>query len=373
VSDPRYEKLAHLLVHHSARLKPGERVLVETFDIPSEFIVVLIKAIAAAGAQPLCLMKQNRVLRELYHAATPEQMKFWGAVERMQMEGVQAYIGVRGTLNATEMSDVPAEKMAIYQKHLWHHVHTEVRVPRTRWVVLRWPTPSMAQQARMSTEAFEDFYFRVCTVDYEAMARAMKPLQEVMERTDRVRIVGPGTDLRFSIKGIPVVGCAGDKNIPDGEMFTSPVLDSVDGTLSVNTASMYQGVIFERIALEFKKGKIVAAAASNTDRINRILDTDEGGRRIGEFSIAFNPQILHPMMDTLFDEKIAGSFHFTPGQAYEEADNGNRSEIHWDLVTIQRPEYGGGEIYFDDQLVRKDGLFVTRALAGLNPDRFPAA
>ena len=201
----------------------------------------------------------------------------------------------------------------------------------------------------------------------------MKPLQEVMERTDRVRIVGPGTDLRFSIKGIPVVGCAGDKNIPDGEMFTSPVLDSVDGTLSVNTASMYQGVIFERIALEFKKGKIVAAAASNTDRINRILDTDEGGRRIGEFSIAFNPQILHPMMDTLFDEKIAGSFHFTPGQAYEEADNGNRSEIHWDLVTIQRPEYGGGEIYFDDQLVRKDGLFVTRALAGLNPDRFPAA
>jgi len=371
VIDPRHERLAELLVRHSTRLKRGERVLVETFDVPAEFTVVLVRTIAAAGASPLCLTKNNQVLRELYLAATPEQMKFWGEVERMQMEGVQAYIGVRGTNNATELADVPSDKMALYQKHLWNRVHNEIRVPKTRWVVLRWPSHSMAQQARMSTEAFEQFFFDVATVDYVAMERALLPLKERMARTDRVRIVGPGTDLRFSIKGIPVVGCSGERNIPDGETFTSPVLDSVEGRLSVNTASLYQGVVFERIVLEFEGGKIVSAEANHTERLNRILDTDEGARRIGEFSLAFNPRILHPMMDILFDEKIAGSFHFTPGQAYEEADNGNRSEIHWDLVTIQRPDYGGGEIYFDGELVRKDGRFVVPELAGLNPERFP--
>jgi aminopeptidase len=283
------------------------------------------------------------------------------------MEGVQCYVGVRGSLNATEMADVPAERLELYQKHVLKPVHFEVRVPRTKWVVLRWPTPSMAQQARMSTESFEDFYFDVCTVDYAAMARSMEPLRARMSAAREVRIIGPGTDLRFSIAGIPVVGCAGERNIPDGEMFTAPVRDSVEGTLSVNTASLYQGVVFEKVRLEFKNGKIVAASANHAERLERILDTDEGSRYIGEFSLAFNPKIREPLLDTLFDEKIAGSFHFTPGNAYKEADNGNRSQVHWDLVTIQRPEYGGGEVYFDGKLIRKDGLFVVPDLAGLNP------
>ena len=366
MTDPRYQRLAEIIVRHSCSVEPGEKVLVETFDIPEEFTVLLVRAIVEAGGLPLCQTKQNRVLRELYRSASVEQMKFWGEVERQQMEGVQAYVGVRGSLNATEMSDVSPEKYDIYQKYHWHPVHTEVRVPHTKWVVLRWPTPSMAQQARMSTEAFEDFYFDVCTVDYAAMADAMKPLERRMAATRDVRIVGPGTDLRFSIDGIPVVGCSGERNIPDGEMFTSPVRDSVEGKLSVNTASLYQGIVFDRIELQFSRGKVIAATANHPQRLEHILDTDEGARYIGEFSIAFNPKILHPMMDTLFDEKIAGSFHFTPGQAYEDADNGNRSEIHWDLVTIQRPDYGGGEIYFDGELVRKDGLFVVEDLAGLN-------
>jgi aminopeptidase len=367
LTDPRYERLAEIIVHHSCAVREGEKVLVEAFDIPEEFTALLIRTIAAAGGLPLCLTKQNRVLRELYRRATAEQMRFWGEVERCQMEGVQAYVGLRGSSNATEMADVPPERMELYQRHLWHPVHTEVRVPRTKWVVLRWPTPSMAQQARQSTEAFEDFYFEVCTVDYQTMAEAMRPLKARMEAARQVHILGPGTDLRFSIAGIPVVGCSGERNIPDGEMFTSPVRDSVEGALSVNTASLYQGVVFEGVQLTFEKGRIVAAHANHGERLNRILDADEGARYIGEFSLGFNPRIREPMMDTLFDEKIAGSFHFTPGQAYEEADNGNRSEIHWDLVTIQRPEYGGGEIYFDGELVRKDGLFVTGDLAGLNP------
>ncbi len=363
--DPREKQLAEIIVRHSCKVREGEKVLIETFDIPPAFTALLVREVAEAGGLPICSTKQNRVLRELYRCATEEQMKFWGEAEKRVMEGVQCYVGLRGSLNATELADVPQEKMDLYLAHLWNPVHTKVRVPRTKWVVLRWPTPSMAQQAQLSTEAFEDFYFDVCTVDYEAMARDMKPLESRMARANDVRIVGPGTDLRFSIGGIPVIGCAGEKNIPDGEMFTSPIRDSVYGWISVNTMSLYQGIVFENIRLTFEAGKIIEATANHTERLEKILDIDEGARFIGEFSIAFNPRILHPMMDTLFDEKIAGSFHFTPGQAYEEADNGNRSQIHWDLVTIQRPEHGGGEIYFDGELIRKDGLFVTEDLAGL--------
>jgi len=368
VADPRFQELADVIVHHSCSVQSGERVLIETFDIPSEFTALLVRTVSHAGGVPFCITKDNRVLREIFQNATVEQMKFWGEAERFLMEGVQAYVGVRGTSNATEFADVPAEKMDIYKKHMMYPVHMEIRVPKTKWVVLRWPTPSMAQQAHTSTEAFEDFYFDVCTVDYPAMARSMEPLQKRMQHAHDVHITGPGTDLRFSIEGIPVVGCAGDKNIPDGEMFTSPVRDSVQGTLSVNTQSLFEGVVFDDIKLVFNEGKIVEATANHTERLNHILDCDEGARYIGEFSFGFNPRILHPMLDTLFDEKIAGSFHFTPGQAYEDADNGNRSQVHWDLVTIQRKDYGGGEIRLDGELIRKDGQFLPDDLKNLNFD-----
>ncbi|PYJ43112.1 MAG: aminopeptidase, partial [Verrucomicrobia bacterium] len=237
---------------------------------------------------------------------------------------------------------------------------------KTKWVVLRWPTPSMAQLAGMSTEAFEDFFFDVCTLDYRKLQPGMRALKHFMERTDRVQIKGPDTDLRFSIKGIPAVICGGDRNIPDGEVFSCPVKDSVDGHVTFNAPSIYQGTAFDGIRLEFEGGKIVAATSNETKKLNKILDSDPGARYIGEFSLGFNPRVLQPMRDILFDEKIAGSFHFTPGQAYEEADNGNRSQVHWDLVSIQRPDYGGGEIYFDGKLLRKEGKFVPKQLQSLN-------
>ena len=364
--DPRYRQLADTIVQHSCRIEEGDKVLIEAFDIPEEFTALLIRRVAEAGGVPICHTRQNRVLRELYRVASTEQMQFIGEIERQQMEGVQAYVGIRGTANSTEMSDVPADRLELYQHYVWKPVHNEVRVPRTKWVVMRWPTPSFAQQAKTSTEAFEDFYFDVCTVDYAAMAKSMEPLQKLMESAREVHITGPGTDLRFSIEGIPAVGCAGEHNIPDGEMFTAPVRDSVNGRLSVNTQSLYLGVVYDQIVLDFRDGKIVEASANHRERIERVLDTDEGARYIGEFSLAFNPKIREPMMDILFDEKIAGSFHFTPGQAYEEADNGNRSEVHWDLVTIQRPEHGGGEIRFDGELIRKDGQFLPKDLHALN-------
>lgn len=371
MKDPRYSKLAGVLVNHSSRVQPGDKVLVEAFDIPADFTVELIQAISEAGGLPLVNTYHQRVLRALFHHASEEQMKLIGQVERKRMEAVQCYIGVRGYPNICEMSDVPRAKMDLYERHWWTYVHQEIRVPKTRWVVLRWPLPSMAQSAGMSTEAFEDFFFRVCAeVDYARMHQAMQPLIDLMNRTDHVHIVGPGTDLQFSIKGIGTVGCWGQRNIPDGECFTAPVKESVNGVIQFNTETLYRGTVFSGIRLEFKQGRIVAAQAASTaltKKLNEILDSDAGARYIGEWSLGFNPHILHPMKDILFDEKIAGSFHLTPGQAYEEADNGNRSQIHWDMVCIQRPDYGGGEIHFDGKLIRKDGLFIPPELAGLNP------
>ena len=281
---------------------------------------------------------------------------------------MDCYIGIRGSSNTSELADVPAEKMKLYEKLYSTPVHHEIRVPKTRWVILRYPNASMAQLSNTSTEAFEDFYYKVCNLDYSKMLTAMQELVKLMNRTDRVRLTGPGTDLSFSIRDIPAIPCAGEMNIPDGEVFTAPVRDSVNGKISYNTPSPYQGFTFENICLEFKNGKIINATANDTTRINQIFDTDQGARYVGEFAIGVNPYVLEPMKDILFDEKIMGSIHFTPGNCYEEAPNGNESAIHWDLVLIQRPEYGGGEIYFDDMLIRRDGRFVLPELECLNPE-----
>jgi aminopeptidase len=367
--DPRIQQLADVLVRHSVRVEPGDRVLVEAFDLPPEATACFVRSLAEAGAVPVVETRHNRVLRELYRNATEEQMRLIGGFELARMKEMNGYIGLRGGPNATEFADVPAERMALYQKHWWTPTHSEQRCTHTKWVVLRWPSPSMSQAAGMSTDAFEDFYFRACCFDYGRMERAVEPLKARMLRTREIRLVGPGTDLTLGKGEINVIPCTGRRNIPDGECFTAPVRDRVNGTISFNTATIYQGKTFENVRLTLKSGKIVEATASDTAALNTILDSDEGARYIGEFSLGFHPHILHPMKDTLFDEKIAGSLHFTPGMAYEIADNGNRSQVHWDMVLIQRPDYGGGEIYFDGELVRKDGLFVVEDLLDLNPDR----
>jgi len=366
--DPRLAKLAANLAGYSINVQPGDNVLIEMIGSERELLKCLIEEVAKRGGRPFVEIEDRSVTRTLLNVATPEQMEVWAAYDLERMKRMQGYIGIRSGDNASELADVPSDKMKLFDRVHRHPVHMEQRVKKTNWVILRYPSPSMAQSANMSTEAFEDFYFDVCNLDYEKMDRAMEPLHELMARTDKVRIVGPGTELEFSIKGIGAKKCSGKRNIPDGEVFSCPARNSVNGTIAYNTPSVYNGFTFENIAFTFENGKIVKATANDTDRINAILDSDEGARHIGEFSLGFNPHILHPMKDTLFDEKIAGSLHFTPGQAYEECDNGNRSSIHWDLVLIQRPEYGGGEIYFDDRLIRKDGLFVVPELEGLNPD-----
>jgi len=366
--DPRMKKLSDVLIDHSTRLKKGELIYIEAFDIPQEMVELLVAKVYSVGGIPLVSQKSARVLRKIYMGSDEETMRIYGEIELEKMRRAQAYIGLRGSFNITETSDVPADKMGLYKEHWLGPVHMKWRVPKTKWVVLRWPTSSMAQQAEMSTEAFEDFYFNTCTLDYSKMSKAMEPLVDLMKRTDKVRIVAPGTDLTFSIKGIPVIKCDGELNIPDGEVFTAPVKDSVNGTIRYNTKTLYEGKVFDNIELKFKDGKIVEATSSNTEAMNKIFDTDEGARFVGEFAIGVNPFVTRPMLDTLFDEKIAGSIHFTPGNSYDIAPNGNSSKVHWDIVLIQSKQWGGGEIYFDDVLIRKDGMFVIDELKGLNPE-----
>jgi len=366
--DARFEKLATLLVEYSTRLKRNEHVLIEAFDTPDEMTIALIRAARKAGAIPFVQVQRAQINREMALKASEPQLNFMARHELARMKKMDAYIALRGSNNITELSDVPVNQMQLVAKKM-RQVQDQ-RVKKTKWVVLRWPTPSMAQLAGMSTEAFENFYFDVCTLDYRKLQPGMKALKALMERTDRVEIKGPGTNLRFSIKGIGAVICGGDRNIPDGEVFSCPIKNSVQGHVSFNAPTIYQSIGFDGIRLEFRDGKVIDATGNQTQKLNKILDSDAGARYIGEFSLGFNPYILEPMRDILFDEKIAGSFHFTPGQAYEEADNGNRSQVHWDMVNIQRPDYGGGEIYFDGKLIRRDGEFLPQPLRSLNRRHF---
>jgi len=367
MNDPRYAKLADLLINYSCDLQKGEHILLDLVDVPDEMGVALIRAARKAGGTPVAEVRHSRLNRELVRGTDEAHAKTVRDIELARMKKMQAYLAIRGAHNASESGDVPADKLQMYSKTL--RPVLDHRVNKTKWCVLRGPTPSMAQAANMSTEAFEDFYFDVCTMDYRKMAKAMAPLVDRMAKADQVRLVAPGTDLRFSIKGIGAKPCEGTRNIPDGEVFSCPVKDSVEGVIAFNTPTLYSGTKFEGIRLEFKAGKIVKATGSNEKKLNEILDTDAGARYIGEFSLGFNPHIQSPMCDILFDEKIAGSLHFTPGQAYEDCDNGNRSAVHWDMVLIQRPEWGGGEVWFDGECIRRDGKFLPKDLQPLNPEK----
>ena len=368
MQDPRIERLAEVLVDHSVRPTAGENVLIEAFDLPeTQLVESLIRRVAACGARPRVHLLDNRVQRALLQAASDDTFDLMGRLDAAIMSEMQGYIGIRGSHNTSETQDVPQDRMKAAQERWRQPVHLEIRVPKTRWVVLRYPTPSMAQAAEMSTEAFEAYYFDVCTADYAAMAKNQEPLVARMEAAKDVRIVAPGTDLTFSIDDIPVVPCNGRRNIPDGEVFTAPHRESANGTIRYNVDTRYQGQVFRSVEFTFKDGKIVNADCDgNAEALNKILDSDEGARYLGEWSLGCNNAVRRPMLDTLFDEKIGGSMHLTPGNAYESADNGNRSQVHWDIVLIQTAAKGGGEVWFDGECIRRDGFFLPDDLQPLN-------
>lgn len=360
MKDKRNEILGRQLIDYSLKMKKGEILYLEikgkeTLELGKQ----IIRIATEKGVTVFWYYNDESLLRQWVKSGSDEQFAQQAELHLHLMQKASGYIGLRGSDNPFDMADIDQSRIDKYNALFYKPVHLEERVKRTRWVVLRYPNNAMAQLAETSQEAFEDFYFNVCCADYEKMSKAEDGLAALMNATDNVHIKSPGTDLTFSIKGIPSVKCDGQRNIPDGEVYTAPVRDSVNGVITFNTPSLYQGVVYNKVSLTFEKGKIIKATAdSNVEKLNKIFETDEGARYVGEFSLGVNPFVLHPMKDTLFDEKIAGSMHFTPGQCYDEAYNGNQSNIHWDQVLIQRKDYGGGEIWFDGKLIRKDGVFT---------------
>lgn len=369
MNDPRVDMLAYNLINYSVSLKPGEKILIENIGNEVPIAKALIKEVYKVGGIPFLSVKNVELLRIILENVEVEQLQSMASYDIKRMSEMNAYIGIRSGENASEMGAIREEKLKIYMEHYVKPIHFDMRVKNTKWCILRYPNHSMAQLADMATDVFEDFYFNVCNLDYQKMSIAMDNLVELMEKTDKVRLTGKNTDISFSIKGLPAIKCDGKLNIPDGEVFTAPIKNSINGVISYNTPSSYHGTTLENIRFEFIDGKIINATCNNTEKLNKILNSDEGARYIGEFAIGVNPFIEKAMKDTLFDEKICGSIHFTPGNCYDECNNGNKSSIHWDLVFIQRLEYGGGEIWFDDVLIRKDGIFVLGELECLNPEK----
>ncbi|MBE6443275.1 MAG: aminopeptidase [Alphaproteobacteria bacterium] len=370
--DDRITKLAENILKNSVKLKKGEKIYIEAFsestkDLFNEFIRIATKM----GAVPFYMYNDNSFVKNLVDNANPQQIEQYAKWHKSLMDDMDCYVAVRGYDDLFAMSDVSPAKMKTYNEIYYNLVHFDARIPNTRWCVMRYPNDTMAAVSKMSKKSLEDFFFDCCLVDYKKMGKAMQPLKKLMDKTDKVRIKGINTDLEFSIKDLKAVVCDGNMNIPDGEVYTAPVKNSINGYIQFNTDTLYGGVYYSNIYLEFEDGKIIKAESrANNDKLQKQLSVDEGAKYMGEFAIGVNPYIRKEMMDILFDEKIACSLHMAIGNSYsDETFNGNRSSVHWDLVLIQDKAHGGGEIWFDDKLIRKDGVFVVKELQGLNPDK----
>lgn len=365
--DEREKQLAKTLVNYSCQVKRGEKVLIEYSDCSNSFLQCLVDEVIYVGAYPFLVNLNRQVLKNVLEKGNEELFTLMGKYDAYRMQEMDAVILIRGDSNIFEFSQVPQDNIMQYNNFYVKPVHMVHRLKK-KWVNLRFPTPSFAQSAQLSTTAFEDHFFKVCNLDYSKMCTAMDALKELMERTDKVKIVAKNTCLEFSIKNISAVKCCGEKNIPDGEIYTAPVKNSINGTIEFNVPAMYNGIMHNKIMLEFENGKITNAKSNNTKALLDIINTDEGSSYIGEFSFGVNPFITRAINDILFDEKMCYSIHMAIGNSYDDAYNGNNSSVHWDIIQSHTKENGGGEIYFDSVLIRKDGVFIVPNLLALNPE-----
>lgn len=362
-----WEKLANILLDHSLELKANDKLIIETIveakDLNKEILIQANKRgvyaelnLSDDDYKSLLLENKNNNIDNLEVFTNHDINKY------KDIDGVIAIRGFKNEFSAVDvdpilMQDIQRKRMKL----------SEVIMSK-KWILINYPTHAMAQKAKMSYDKYVEFCNQAMCSDYKAMRKNLLPLKELFNKTDKVHITSPGTNITFSIKGIDTVICSGENNIPDGEVFTAPVKESVNGVIKYNTYSIQQNKRWDNIELTFENGKIVKSTCDNAseDELSKLFDIDDGARYTGEFSIGVNNNIKNPIGDILYDEKIGGSFHLTPGVAYEDANNGNKSSLHWDLVLIQNESFGGGEIYFDDVLIRKDGKFVIEELLSLN-------
>jgi len=370
----RLNQLTDRMANYSLKLKRGERCLIAAGHSAMPLARAFAEECLKVGAIPIVYFMDEELTR-LFLASLPqdddktlnEAIATCVDPMNLMMDGVEAVAVIRSKETDTPYAGATGKTLLAYQNkfgRLFHRFTNE-----KKWVVLDWPTPLQAEKAGMSYEQFYKFVMDISLVDYAAMYQAALPAKAILDAADRVHVKGPGTDLRFSKKGINTVIGAAANSYPDGELYTAPVRDSVEGQVTFTVPSIYMGQTFEGIHLEFEKGKIIRATCRKGDgtALNAIFQTDEGASYIGEFALGINPNVRQAMNDIHYDEKIAGSFHFTPGNCYNDAYNGNRSSIHWDQVCMQDPAHGGGEIWLDGRLLRKDGIFVMDEFKALNP------
>ena len=366
--EEKIQKLADIIVNYSLNIKEDEKVLITYQTIEASTLVKeIIKKINLRKGIAFINYVDPFLSNLLKESSSSKRIELMREYQKFELDHFDSFVNIRYNLNDYETRDISDMIRQEINKKTYD-IHDKM-VNERKWVLLNYPSYVDSYKAKNKFENFLNYSLDVMTLDYNKMRKDIEPLKQLMEQTDKVRILGDGTDITFSIKNMPVIPCVGESNIADGKIFTCPIKKSVNGIITYNTSSTYHGEVFTNVKLEFQDGKIIHASCDEeekNDKLNKIFDTDEGSRYIGEFSLGLNPKILHPMGDILFDEKIIGSIHFTPGAAYKESYNGNDSSVHWDLVLIQRNDYGGGEIYFDDKLIRKDGLFVLDELHHLN-------
>jgi aminopeptidase len=366
--DPRIEMLAEVLVNYSIQAKPGDRVLIEGSTLAEPLIKACYAQVLHAGGHPLTNISLPGTDVLFYKYASEEQLKHIPAPRRLAMETYDARIAIIADDNTKALSNADPKKMSIRSKatgELLKLMLERSARGEMRWVATLFPTSAHAQDAEMSLTEYEDFVYSACLPEADDPVGYWQRFSEWQERLvmwlkgkTRVHVKGKETDLSLSIAGRPFINCDGRMNMPDGEVFTGPVEDSMSGHVLFSYPAIYQGREVSGIHLRFEKGRVVEATAEkNEEFLHKMLEIDAGAKLVGEFAIGTSKTITKFTREILFDEKISGSFHMALGAGYPESGSKNESAIHWDMICDLRE---GGEIWVDDELLYKNGKFVIK-------------
>jgi len=363
-------KLAKNIVEYSLDTQKGEKVIIWGYPDSKPLMLEVGNLIRKHGAHPTFLLfDDDLVLNLLLSAEGSESMDAvldLGTKHYHElMDKSDSFIAIRSKNADNPYPGVSKEILQKWQMRLGSIFAKFTN--QMKWVVFDWPTQLQADKMNMEYGEFFDYVMNMSAMDYRRMEKAAVPLKELLEKTNRVRITGNGTDLEFSIKNIPVIMGTAKNSYIDGEVYTAPVKDSINGKIKYTIPSIYLGNTFKGISFTFKNGRIVEASCEDgsDEALENILNTDEGSRFIGEFALGINRYVIKAMNDIHYDEKMITSFHLTPGNCYDDAPNGNKSAIHWDLVCDQSESAGGGEIWFDEVLIKKDGIYILPELKEL--------
>jgi len=364
--DPRIEKLAAVLVDYSVAVKPGDKVMIQGSTVAEPLLKEVYTKVLQAGGHPLVLARLPGMNELMFRHASDEQLKHVPEPVKLVIETYDASITIMSSMNTKALTNVDPAKMVLVnraQTDLMKTMLGRMATGEFRWVGTLFPTNAHAQDAEMSLGEYEDFVYGACLPDMEDPVSYWKRFSAWQQKIvgwfkgkERVHVIGPETDLHLNITDRIFINCDGRENMPDGEVFTGPVEDSVEGHVYFSYPAIYQGREVTGVRLWFEKGRVVKATAEkNEDFLLQMLDTDEGSRYVGEFAIGTNEGITRFTGEILFDEKINGSFHMALGASPPESGGKNESAIHWDMVCDLRD---GGEIWVDDELLYQNGKFV---------------